>query len=193
MDPSLRSFLHELYELGRQNDATRQARGERMLNITPDTGELLRSLVINAGHQRVLELGTSNGYSTIWLANACRTTGGRVVTVELNPAKQAAAAENLRAAGLAGFVDCVLGEIGETLPRFRDFDLVFLDSERVDYPAWWPELQRVVRPGGLIVVDNATSHAAEMAPFVKLVDETAGFSSVLVPIGNGELLILREP
>jgi predicted O-methyltransferase YrrM len=193
MDPTLRAFVDELYEFGRQNDATHEARSERMLNITPDTGELLRSLVINAGHQLILELGTSNGYSTVWLADACRTTGGRVVTVELNPAKQAAAVQNVRAAGLAGFVDCVLGEIGETLPGFRDFDLVFLDSERVDYPAWWPELQLAVRPGGLIVVDNGTSHAEEMAPFVELVDGTVGFSSVLVPIGNGELLILREP
>lgn len=193
MDSRLREFLAALYERGEQNDATAHARSERMLNITPDTGEFLRTLVINAGHRRVLELGTSNGYSTIWLADACRSSGGRVVTVESNPAKHALALANLRTAGVETFVDCVLGDIREFLPGCPDFDLVFLDSERTDYPAWWPELQRAVRAGGLIVVDNATSHADEMAPFAKLVQETGGFSSVLVPIGKGELLILREP
>lgn len=193
MDSELRQFLTGLYERGEQHDAANRTRSERMLNITPDTGEFLRMLITNGGHRRVLELGTSNGYSTIWLADGCRATGGRIVTVEFNPAKRGLALDNLQLAGVAALGECVLGDIGDALPGYRDFDLVFLDSERTDYVAWWPDLQLAVRPGGLIVVDNATSHAGEMAPFVELVEATAGFSTVLAPIGKGELLILREP
>ena len=71
------------------------------------------------------------------------------------------------------------------------FDLVFLDSERQEYPRWWPNLRRVLRPGGLLVVDNATSHPEQMAPFVALVDADTEFSTSLVPVGNGEFLAVR--
>lgn len=73
-----------------------------------------------------------------------------------------------------------------------DFDLVFLDSEPADYPGWWADLQHTVRSGGLMVVDNATPHRQEMAPFVDLVGHTPRYPTVLLPIGNGELVIFRE-
>ena len=71
------------------------------------------------------------------------------------------------------------------------FDLIFLDSERPEYPGWWPHLRRVLRPGGLLVVDNATSHPEQMAPFVALVKADAEFVTSLVPVGNGEFLAVR--
>jgi predicted O-methyltransferase YrrM len=72
-------------------------------------------------------------------------------------------------------------------------DLLFLDSERVEYPAWWPDLKRVLRPGGLLVVDNALSHAAEMAPFIALVGGDPEFTVCTVPVGKGEFLATRHP
>ena len=71
------------------------------------------------------------------------------------------------------------------------FDLIFLDSERPEYPGWWPHLRRVLRPGGLLVVDNATSHPEQMAPFVALVKADGEFVTSLVPVGNGEFLAVR--
>jgi predicted O-methyltransferase YrrM len=71
------------------------------------------------------------------------------------------------------------------------FDFVFLDSERPDYPAWWPDLRRVLRPGGLFVVDNATSPPQQMAPLMALVDADPQFATCVVPIGNGEYLAVR--
>ncbi len=70
-------------------------------------------------------------------------------------------------------------------------DLIFLDAERSEYPDWWPALKRVLRPGGLLVVDNATSHAEVMAPFVALVKTDATFMTSLVPIGKGEFLAVK--
>ena len=71
------------------------------------------------------------------------------------------------------------------------YDFVFLDSERPEYPGWWPHLRRVLRPGGLLVVDNATSHVEQMAPFVALVTADPQFASCLVPVGNGELMAVK--
>jgi predicted O-methyltransferase YrrM len=192
MDPQLRALLAELYDFGRRNDAAQADYARRMLNITPDTGELLRMLVIGGNLRRVLELGTSNGYSTLWLADGCRRTGGKVITVEKSHTKRAMALENLRRAELGAWVDARLADAGEVLSDLRDLDLVFLDTDRGAYVAWWPRLRAALRSGGLLVVDNATSHPHELEPFVRAVEQTAGFSRVLVPIGNGELLILKE-
>jgi predicted O-methyltransferase YrrM len=71
------------------------------------------------------------------------------------------------------------------------FDFIFLDSERPEYPGWWPNLGRVLRPGGLLVVDNATSHPQEMAPFVALVQADPIFTTSLVPVGNGEFMAAK--
>jgi predicted O-methyltransferase YrrM len=192
MDAALRALLTELYAFGCQHDAAHTEHAERMLNITPDTGEFLRMLVIAGNLKRVLELGTSNGYSTLWLADGCRRIGGQVTTLEKSGSKHALALENIRRAGLERWVEARLTEIDAALPSLRGYDLVFLDAERSEYAAWWPTLQEVMRPGGLMVVDNATSHAQELVPFRQLVERTAGFDTVLLPLGNGEWLILRD-
>jgi predicted O-methyltransferase YrrM len=189
----LESLLTELEEFGKANDRATAERGRRMLNITRDTGELLAVLVRATLARRVLEIGTSNGYSTLWLASAARAIGGSVVTVERSEYKAGLAARNFARAGLASGISLVQDDAGRALARAADgaYDLVFLDSERGEYPGWWPDLRRVLRPGGLLVVDNATSHAAEMAPFVALVTADPEFVTSLVPVGNGEFLAVR--
>src|SRR5437868_2685738 len=101
MDSALTALLDELARFGDDNDARETERARRMLNITPDTGRLLWILIRSARATRILEIGTSNAYSTIWLADAARETGGRVTTLELNPAKVELARANLTRAGLA--------------------------------------------------------------------------------------------
>lgn len=164
-----------------------------MLNITRDTGELLAVLVRATMARRVLEIGTSNGYSTLWLASAARAIGGAVTTVELSEYKIELATANFARSGLARHITLLHEDAGRVLQRSGDgaFDLVFLDSERTEYPGWWPALKRVLRPGGLVVVDNATSHRSEMAPFVALVSADAAFVTSLVPVGNGEFLAVK--
>jgi predicted O-methyltransferase YrrM len=187
-------LLEELERFGKENDAATRERPRRMLNITRDTGELLAVLVKACGAKRVLEVGTSNGYSTLWLAGAACSTGGAVTTVERSAFKVGLASANFARSGLAECITLIEDEAGAVLRRSADaeYDLVFLDSERGDYPAWWPELRRVLRPGGLLVVDNATSHAEELEPFVALVKADAAFATALVPVGNGEFLAVRD-
>ncbi len=193
MDTSLRVLLDELAEFGRANDAENADRPRRMLNITPDTGEFLELLVRATNSKRVLEIGTSNGYSTIWLANAVRATGGHVTTLEFSEYKVGLAKGNFERSGLSSLITLVHTDAGAFInqPGMVPFDLVFLDSERPEYLGWWPRLKTLVRNGGLLVVDNATSHAGEMKDFMSLVRSDASFLTSLAPIGNGEFLALR--
>lgn len=193
MPEPLTALLAELEEFGRANDATTTDRPRRMLNITRDTGELLSVLIRATQARRVLEIGTSNGYSTLWLAEAARAIGGTVTTVERSELKIGMAAANFARSGLSGCIAQVHDDAGRVLRAAPDggFDLVFLDSERPEYSGWWPDLRRVLPPRGLLVVDNATSHPDQMAPFVALVTADPGFTTSLVPVGNGEFLAVK--
>jgi predicted O-methyltransferase YrrM len=193
MTESLQGLLSELERFGEANDNATAERPRRMLNITRDTGEFLSVLVQATSAQRVLEIGTSNGYSTLWLASAARATGGAVTTVEIADYKVGLARQNFSRSGLAASITLVQDDAGRMLKRAGDasFDLVFLDAERPEYPGWWLHLKRVLRPGGLLVVDNATSHPEQMAPFVALVKADADFTTSLVPVGNGEFLAVK--
>lgn len=193
MDESFENLLAELERFGHANDQSISERPRRMLNITRDTGEFLAVLVRATAARSVLEIGTSNGYSTLWLASAARSVGGTVTTVEFSDFKVELAARNFARSGLAAFIVQMQDDAGQVLTRQGDasVDMLFLDAERPQYPGWWPDIKRVLRPGGLLVVDNATSHAEQMAPFVALVKADAGFVTSLVPIGNGEFLATR--
>ncbi len=193
MTSALLDLLRELEQFGQSNDASTTDRAHRMLNITHDTGVFLALLIKAARCRRVLEIGTSNGYSTLWLADAVGDAG-TVTTVDRAPHKVEMAAANFQRAGLAPRIRQVTDEAGHFLAAAGDaaYDFVFLDSDRHQYVAWWPTLQRIVQPGCLIVVDNATSHAAEMAEFSRVVAAAPGYLSSLSPIGNGELVILKD-
>ena len=194
MVDTLKNLLAELEQFGRDNDSATAERPRKMLNITRNTGEFLTVLVRAALARRVLEIGTSNGYSTLWLASAAQDIGGSVTTVEKSQYKIDLAAKNFARSGLASSIAQVHDDAGRLLERSADsaFDFIFLDSERPEYSGWWPHLRRVLRRGGLLVVDNATSHPAEIAPFVALVKADAEFITSLVPVGNGEFLAARS-
>ena len=183
----------ELERFGQANDAATKDRPRRMLNITRDTGEFLAVLVRATSARRVLEIGTSNGYSTLWLADAAGGIGGSVTTVESAEYKLELASANFARSGLSPFITLVHDDAGRVLKHSDQsaYDLIFLDSERQEYPGWWPELRRVLRRGGLLIVDNATSHTEEMAPFIALVTADPHFHTCLVPVGNGEFLAVK--
>src|SRR5215470_516688 len=182
VDAALLRFLDDLARFGADNDARETARPRRMLNITPDTGRLLWILV-----------AATNAFSTIWLADAARVTGGRVVTLEANPDKVAMARGNLVTAGLGDAVEIVEGSAADTLGRLPGpFDLVFLDADRPSYLRYLELVVPKLRPGGLLVADNVTSHANELTEYLARVKSHPELFTVTVPIGNGEEIAIKR-
>lgn len=193
MDSPLEVLKAELEGFGSSNDRSMSDRPRRMLNITRETGQFLSVLVRACQSRRVLEIGTSNGYSTLWLGEAAVAVGGGVTTFEISDTKADLALANISRAGLAQAISIVRGDAGDFLRQATEasFDLIFLDSERSQYAAWWPYLCRALRPGGLLVVDNATSHPDELAALVELIGRDPAFTSSVVPVGNGELMAVK--
>ena len=189
----LQTLKNELMHFGAENDAHETERARRMLNITPDTGEFLSVLVRFGTARRVLEIGTSNGYSTLWLAEAAAAIDGHVTTLEVAEDKVAMARSTFARSGgrahHAGAWRC-RAVVGRGRRRLH----------RPAVPRFGPRaVRRLVAAGapraaarGLLVVDNATSHAEEMKPLCLLLDADPDFSTSLVPVGNGELLAVRN-
>jgi len=187
-----RAIADDVLAAARAHDAAQSDRLARFRNVEPETAELLGVLVRATRARRVLELGTSNGYSTIWLADAAEATGGALTSVEIDPARTALARANLARAGLTA--ELVSGDAAETLRTSGDgaWDVVFLDAERPAYAGYWPELLRVLRPdGGLLAIDNVLSHAAEVAEVTALIAAEPAVTTVLIPIGAGVGLVVR--
>ena len=193
MTPELDILLRELEQFGESNDASASSRQHKMLNITRETGEFLQWQVRALKSRRILEIGTSKGYSTIWLALAAQGLKSRVTTLDILAHKQEMARANLEKAKLSQWVQFLLLDASEFMRKQfnSEFDFIFLESERENYVGWWGDLRRILMPGGVIVVDNAISHAAEMQTFANVVRNTPGFLSTLIPIGKGELVILK--
>ncbi|PKQ80363.1 methyltransferase [Aeromonas sobria] len=189
----LEQLKRQLEQLGERNDSQQQERSRKLLNITRDTGELLAVLVHTRGAQAVLEIGTSNGYSTLWLAEAARRLEGHVTTIELAEEKRILAHDNFQRAGLSPWITLLAGDAGEVLPTLPQagYQLIFLDSDRQHYRAWWPQIRRLLAPRSLLVVDNAISHRSEMAEWMNEVAQDPAFATSLVPVGKGEWLVVR--
>jgi len=133
-------------------------RNHRYLSVPPEDGRLLRILAESIGAERIVELGTSTGYSGLWLLLALRKTGGKLVTYEIDEGRQAIARENFARAGLGTLATLVLGDAHEEIAKLKDpLDLVFIDADKQGYPDYLKKLLPLIRPGGLIVAHNMAS------------------------------------
>jgi predicted O-methyltransferase YrrM len=195
MDEQLSEYLRALYEQGQEHDSQKTDRLEPRRNLEPDSARLLALLVVALKARRLLELGTSNGYSTLWLADAARTTGGSVISVDIDPVRSAQAREHLTRTQLQDYVQLQTEDGATTLSRAEDhsLDMIFLNAERPAYPSYWPEVSRVLRPGGMLVLDNALSHAEEVRPFREILRREDRATEVLLRTGAGLLLVLIDP
>ena len=194
MNETRQAFLDELYAHGRAHDEQRDDRLQRLRNVEPETAELLGVLVRAMRATRVLEIGTSNGYSTIWLGDAAEAVDGTVLSLEIEAERTAQATSNVAEAGVSGFVELRTQDAAEALRSFADgaFDLIFLDAERTHYVDYWPDLIRALRPNGLLVVDNTLSHSKDLVEFSELVYGDAQVTSTLVTVGGGVMLIVKS-
>ena len=128
------------------------SKGPWYLNVTTREGRVLRQLTEALGAKRVVEIGTSSGYSTIWLALGVRSTGGKVLTHEIDPERIKMATANFRKAGVDDLVTIIAGDAHETVKQHKEpIDLVFFDADKKGYVDYLAKLLPLVRPGGLIL------------------------------------------
>jgi caffeoyl-CoA O-methyltransferase len=148
--------------LGVLDDLDRNERNG-MMNVPLEDGRLLRLLTESVGAKRVVEIGTSNGYSGIWFCLALRRTGGHLITHELDAGRAQLARENFKRAGVEQMVTLVEGDAHETVKKLKEpIDILFLDADKPGYPDYLTKLLPLVRPGGLIIGHNM--HRPEPSP-----------------------------
>jgi caffeoyl-CoA O-methyltransferase len=176
-------------------EAWRKAQGmerQRLLRqIPPETGKLLAILLASAPAGDALEVGTGAGYSGLWLALACRATGRRLRTFELDPAKAELARQSFAAADVLDVVEFSESDALAGLEATQALSFCFIDAERgMARTAYELALPRLPQ-GGLICVDNAISHASEFQDFLNDAEADPRVDAVIVPIGSG-LLVCRK-
>ena len=192
MEQKLQNLLDELERAGAANNAVETDRSRKMLNLESDTARLIAILARAASVTRVIEIGTSNGYSTIWLAWAVAPAGGRVISIEKSPQKHAMARKNLARAGFENQVELRLGDastIARELPG--PFDLVFFDADRVTAPEQLRILLPKLTPRALLLADNVLSHPNEIAGYLNAVIDLTDFEHIVVPVGKGLSIACR--
>jgi predicted O-methyltransferase YrrM len=178
-----RAIADDVFAAGRAYDAQQANRLDRLRNLEPPTAELLAVLVRATSALRVLEIGTSNGYSTLWLADAVEANGGRVQTLDLDPRRTEQARGNLERAELDGVVELRTAGAAQALTEYDDdsWDFIFLDAERPEYTGYWT-----------LAIDNAISHIDELGAFNRLLEADPYLQSALVPIGAGLILAVAS-
>ena len=186
MANDLQSIFAELETFGQAHDAAEPEHAHKFLNLERDTARLLDILLRAVHAQSVLEIGTSNGYSTLWIAEAMRCTGGRVVSIERSPEKHAMARANLTRAGLVGLVDLRRGDATEIIAALPGpFDAVFFDADRVSAPRQLEMLMPKLAGRALLLADNTLSHPEEIRAYLDAVNALPDFRHIVVPIGKG--------
>ncbi|MFN2469373.1 MAG: O-methyltransferase [Gaiellaceae bacterium] len=186
LDARVRAVLGRL----EAEDADERARGlpgdRRARQVARTTGRFLFALVAPQTDCEVLEIGGSRGYSTIWLAAGVRYLGGRVLSLEHDPAKIDAWRRNIGEAGLADWAELVPGDAYETLPGIDDvFDVCFLDAEKGDYEQLFGLARGKLEPGAVIVADNVLSHEETLGAYSRARQGDPTLESVTVPLDRG--------
>jgi predicted O-methyltransferase YrrM len=193
MEARLRQLLAELEEAGRRNDAQEQDRSKKMLNLEPETAHLISILIRSSRRRQLLEIGTSNGYSTILLAWAMQQVSGHVTSIDRDEHKLALANANLRRAGLREVVDLIHGDATQIVATLAGpFDLVFFDADRLSAPSQLSLLLPKLTADAFLLADNVLSHPQEIAGYLSAVQALPQFDHLVVPMGKGLSVAYRQ-
>jgi len=164
------------------DDMNKKGRG--MMSVPRDDGRYLRLLAESIAPKNVVEIGTSHGYSTIWLCLALRTVGGKLTTFEIDPDRAKLARENFKRAGLADIVTLIEGDAHKEVTKLKDpIDLLFLDADKPGYIDYLEKLLPLVRPGGLIVAHNMSARQADPR-YVKAITTNPKLETLFVNLGG---------
>lgn len=164
-----------------------------MMNVAPPEGEYLSNLVKKLNARRVLEIGTSNGYSGIWLALGLRETDGKLITLDIDEGRRSLALKNFRATGVDDIVDSRLGDALKIILTLKGpFELVFIDAWKPDYKKYLEMTLPLVPSGGVIAAHNVDSHPDEMQDFLQEIKTNPQLRTEFVKVGTAGLSISHK-
>jgi predicted O-methyltransferase YrrM len=163
------------------------------LAVSEEDGRFLRVMVAASGATRALEIGGAQGYSAIWIGYGLRQTGGRLTTIEYDPARAKVLADHIRRAGLSEIVTVVSGDAFKEIPRLAgDFDFVFLDAWKRDYKRFFDLVFPRLLPRGLFLAHNVVNKQAEMRDFLAAIQNNpAVMTTVVSPSAEGMSVTLK--
>jgi predicted O-methyltransferase YrrM len=178
-------YLEEIDSRDRQ-DGTPHLK--RLRQVPPETGRFIALLAAGAPQGALVEIGTSAGYSTLWLALACRQSGRTITTYEVLEEKVQLARETFRQAGVEDVVELVRGDARSYLASLDRLAFCFLDAEKDVYQDCYEAVVPRLVPGGLLLADNAINHQQALGPMLDRAQNDARVDALIVPIGKGVLV-----
>lgn len=186
----MKHFSKQLQSILTELEAVRED-GNPTWNISRDTGIFLNTLLRKIQPKRALEIGTSTGYSGMWIAEALSHHDGKLITVESHDGRFEQAQINFSKSGLTNITQ-VAGHAPEILEQIEGtFDFMFFDATKYEHISYFETLEKRLNPGGVIITDNVLSHAEELKPYRELLESKPTFQSCIIPIGTGLMMSVK--
>ncbi|MFU9047149.1 O-methyltransferase [Acinetobacter tibetensis] len=194
LSQQFKARINDLYVSFKKHDDTQKDRLQRYRNIEPDSAQFLAMQIRIQKSKKVLEIGTSTGYSTLWLADALQVTQGQLTTLEIDATRSQQAQQFAQEFGLDPLIQFWVGDAKDYLAECTEkYDLILLDAERDAYVDYWSDLKRLLsKQGGVLIVDNVISHAEEVKAFTHLVKEEGNYLLSTLSLGAGLLVITAK-
>ena len=164
-------------------------------NIDRKTGTFLHYLIISTNSKSVLEIGTSNGYSGLWITHALKSTNGRLTTIEYYDKRQSIALENFQKCGTIDIVRPLQGsacEILEALSCDEIFDFVFIDANKSEYVKYFELIKPHLAPNALVTADNITTHPEKVQTFIDAIAKDSDFKHEIINLPGGLLIAYKN-
>ena len=193
IDKRIVSRMEYLQDIDKRdrNDGTQRL--QRLRQIPPETGKFIALLAANCPENgEFIEIGTSAGYSTLWLSLAAREMGIKIKTFEILPEKIKLAKETFKVSGVENYIDLIEGDFLSYIERLKNISFCFLDAEKEIYLDCFKAIAPRLVPNGLLVADNAINHYETIKPMIDLAMEDDRFDCLIVPIGKGEFVCRKN-
>ncbi len=194
MNVARNAYIENLYQDYQHHDKIQHDRIKRWRSINPEAAALLSFMVLSKQAKHILEIGTSGGYSTLWLADAAEQTKGHITSLDIDARRQNVALQHLKNTHLDDTVTLICQDALQFLQEnTQSYDVILLDAERKYYVFYWETLSRCLdKSGSALIVDNVISHANEVQDFIQLVADDMRFRHSILSVGAGLLLVVRQ-